>query len=234
MPAVSPRAPSLPEARGEAHQPRAPGRAGRWRRVERWLRNRAGLLLDALHEGPRLAAAGLHLALRLAAVALDDASRLGAALAQLALDLRTGALDLAQRAVTSGVATALVLAQVGRNATLHLALHLAELALRALAGDGVRLDDLEHLVTRRKGGADGDQHGALGLRLNDLKRVQLGLGAGLGGPAGGLAALGSVATAGGSGLAGRGLPLSLCLGGGGHGSFRLSFPTDSGLRRGSY
>src|SRR4051812_29456281 len=62
MPAVSPRAPSLPEARGEA--------------VERWLRNRAGLLLDALHEGPRLAAAGLHLALRLAAVALDDASRL--------------------------------------------------------------------------------------------------------------------------------------------------------------
>src|SRR3954463_10947242 len=114
MPAVSPRAPSLREARGGT--------------MNDALGERSHL---PLHEGPRLAAAGLHLALRLAAVALDDASRLGAALAQLALDLRTGALDLAQRAVTSGVATALVLPQVGRDATLHLALHLAELALRA-------------------------------------------------------------------------------------------------------
>ena len=42
----------------------------------------------------------------------------------------------------------------------------------------VRLDDG---VARDEGGADRDQHGALGLGLDDLQGVQLGLGTGLGG-----------------------------------------------------
>src|SRR3954451_2401728 len=215
MPAVSPRAPSLREARGEA--------------MNDALGERSHL---PLHEGLRLAAAGLHLTLRLAAVALDDASRLGAALAQLALDLGAGALDLTQRAVASGVATALELAQVGRDATSDL----VELTLSARAGGGVRLDGLDDLVAGGESGANRNQHGALGLRLDDLKRVQLGLGAGLSGPAGGLAAPGGVAPAGGSGLAGRGLPLSLCLGAlsGSHGVLSTLLPDGSGLHRGSY
>jgi hypothetical protein len=174
------------------------------------LRERADLLLHVLDEGLRLATAGLHLTLRLTAVALHDARRLGATLTQLALHLGAGALDLAQRAVTSGVATALELAQVGRDATLDL----AELALGARARSGVRLDGLDDLVARSQRCTDGDQDDALSLLLNGLDRVELGLGARLSGLASGTAALGGVAPARGSGLLGRRLPL--CFGLNGH------------------
>src|SRR5215211_237061 len=198
MPAVSPRAPSLREARGEA-KPRAPGSAGCARTL--FLGQRADLLLHAVHEAPRVAARRPCRALRLAAVAPDQPRGLGAALAQLTLHAGARLLDLTHRAVAGGVAPALELAQ-----------RPVELALRAAATADVRLGGLDDLVASGQRGADRDQYGTLGLGLNDLQGAELRLGARLGSLAGRLAAPGGVAPTSGGGLARRCLPLGLGLG----------------------
>ena len=59
-------------------------------------------------------------------------------------------------------------------------------ALGALTAGRVGLGHIDDGVTSRKGGTDGDEDGALGLGLDSLKRVDLGLDAGLGRLGGGL------------------------------------------------
>src|SRR4051812_3547323 len=185
------------------HQP-YPGSGLLTGRGEAWvLGERRDARDDGLHLLLGLAASDLHLLLDPAAVLLHRAHGLRATLTQLPLHAGASALDATDRAVAGRRATPLELAEVGVDALLEL----LELLLGAVAAVDVRLVRVEHGVTRLEGGAHRDQQGTLGLSLDDLKRVQLGLGTGLRGLAGGGAALGGVATTSRSGLVGGRLAL---------------------------
>src|SRR3954452_23030668 len=114
-----------------------------------------------------------------ALVALRQAGDLGAALAQLALDLRAGPLDLTLELVAGGGAPTLELAHVD----VGLALDLLDLAL----GRGalrVRLDRLDDVVTRGQRGADAGEHDTLDLLSGGLDGGHLRAAGGLGGASG--------------------------------------------------
>src|SRR6476661_7363502 len=124
------------------------------------LRDRGDLLLDLLGDGRRVRLDLADLLLQVAADVLDARAYVGATLAQLALDARAGALDLAADVVAGGVAAALELPQL--------------LLGRRAAGEGLgRLDDR---VAGDEGRADRDQHRALGLEGDAVERQAAGAG----------------------------------------------------------
>src|SRR5581483_9072366 len=138
-------------------RPLRPGGEGkRLRQVRRHVRHEiVGAPLE-------LAARGAHLRLDAATVAAHET-----------LHLRAVPLELALELVAGRGATTLELAEVRG----HAALELRDLALGARAARE-RLHVLEHVVARGESGADGNQHGALGLKGNGLEALGLGLRAG--------------------------------------------------------
>src|SRR6185436_6203384 len=114
----------------------------------------------------------------------------------------------AHRTVAGGRAAALEALQARRHALADL----LDLALGAVATGEVGGQRLENGVTRGERGTDRDEHATLGLRLNDLEGVQLGLGAGLSGLLGRSTASCGLAATRSSSLLSAGLPL--CLGAG--------------------
>src|SRR5829696_6124325 len=164
----------------------------------KWLDERRHPILE-------LATGRLHLPLGLATVLLHRADGRATALTELALHAGAGTLDLAHRPVSGGRATALEALEVD----LHALADLLELALGAIATGDVRGGGLEHGVTCGERGAERDQRGTLGLVLNDLKRVQLRLGAGLGSLLRRAAASSGLAATSSGGLLSAGLALAL-------------------------
>src|SRR3954464_2646895 len=118
--------------------------------------------LDAL--GRTLELPGAHVArgdldrgLEVARVALHETLDLGATLAQAALELSAGPLELTLELVARGGATTLVPLEVLGDLT------------RGAGALHVRLDRLDHVVAGDQGGADRDQHCTLRLRGDSLE-----------------------------------------------------------------